>query len=145
MEVELPAGTPTDSLTTWADGRAVPHRFKGDSAVFSLHARANRPADWAITWGNCVDRRRFTFKLHHSGHAHVVNVKVYVNGKLKVHRRGHNLRRVKLRRLPVGRFKVRIVSTQSSGSKLISTRTYTGCVKSRPHTRGKHHKRRHHR
>jgi hypothetical protein len=42
---------------------------------------------------------------------------------------------VTLRRLPKRKFKVRIVATQSGGSKLISTRTYHGCRKSRPHTR----------
>jgi hypothetical protein len=30
---------------------------------------------------------------------------------------------------------VKIVATQSGGSKLISTRTYNGCEKSRPRTR----------
>jgi hypothetical protein len=142
MEVELPAGTPTGSLKTWADGRAVPHKLKGDSAVFTLRAAANRPADWAITWGGCVDRRRFSFRLHHARHARVVRVAVYVNGKLKLRRRGRSIRRVRLRRLPRGRFRVRIVATQSSGSKLISTRTYRGCRKGRPHTRARHHHRR---
>lgn len=143
MEVELPAGADAATLKTWAAGRAVPHVLKGRSAVFTLPADGSGPADWALTWGSCVDRRRFTFKLHHSGHARVVRVAVYVNGKLKVRRRGRNLHRVRLRRLPIGRFKVRIVATQSSGSKLISTRIYSGCRKTRPHTRGKHHRRRH--
>ncbi len=89
----------------------------------------------------CVDRRKFSFRLHHARRARVVDVRVYVNGKRRVHRRGHDIRRVTLRRLPKRRFRVRIVATQNRGSKLISTRTYRGCRKSRPHT----HRRAHHR
>jgi hypothetical protein len=83
----------------------------------------------------CVDRRKFSFKLHHAKRARVVRVAVYVNGKRKLRRHGHNIRRVTLKRLPKKKFKVRIVATQSSGAKLISTRTYHGCKKSRPKTR----------
>jgi hypothetical protein len=82
----------------------------------------------------CVDRRKFSFKLHHARRARVVRVAVYVNGKRKLSKRGNNIRRITLRRLPKKRFKVRIVATQSSGAKLISTRTYRGCTKSKPRT-----------
>jgi beta-glucosidase len=88
--------------------------------------------------GKCVDRRKFTFTLHHGPNARVVRVKVYVNGKRKLSRKGNNIRKLTLRRLPQGTFKVRIVATQSSGSKLISTRTYRGCKKSKPKTRANH-------
>jgi hypothetical protein len=83
----------------------------------------------------CVDRRKFSFRLHHARRARVVDVRVFVNGKRRLHKRGRNIRRVTLRRLPKRKFKVKIVATQSGGSKLISTRTYRGCRKSRPHTR----------
>ncbi len=82
----------------------------------------------------CVDRRKFSFRLHHARRARVVRVAVYVNGKRKLARRGHNIRHITLKRLPRKRFKVRIVATQSGGAKLISTRTYRGCKKSRPKT-----------
>ena len=36
----------------------------------------------------CVDRRRFTFRLHHARGARVVRVVVYVNGRLKKRVRG---------------------------------------------------------
>jgi hypothetical protein len=83
----------------------------------------------------CVDRRRFTFRLHHYRRARVVKVQVFVNGKRKLRRRGHDIRRVTIGHLPRKRFKVKIVSTQSTGSQLVSTRTYTGCSKSRPRIR----------
>jgi hypothetical protein len=88
----------------------------------------------------CVDRRKFSFKLHHAPKARVVKVVVYVNGKRKLVKRGKDIRRVTIRRLPKRRFVVRIVATQSSGSQLISTRTYKGCSKGKPRVRARHHK-----
>jgi hypothetical protein len=87
----------------------------------------------------CVDRRKFGFRLHHARGARVVNVQVFVNGKRKLTRHGRNIRRVTLTRLPRKKFTVTVVSTQSTGSKLISTRTYRGCTKSPPHSRRPHH------
>jgi hypothetical protein len=87
----------------------------------------------------CVDRRNFTFKLHHARGARIVAVKVFVNGKLRVNRRGHDIKQVTLRRLPRRKFKVKVVAIRSGGSALVSTRTYRGCTKSRPTTRAHHH------
>jgi hypothetical protein len=84
----------------------------------------------------CVDRRKFTFTLHHARRARVVAVEVFVDGRRTVQRRGRDIKRVVLTGLPRGHFKVKIVATQSGGSRLISTRTYRGCSKSRPTTRG---------
>jgi hypothetical protein len=144
MEVELPAGRSGRGLTTWAGGHRVPHSIRAGSAVFTLPASAGRAADWALTWRRrgCVNRHRYVFTLHHRRGARVVRVAVYVNGKLKLRRHGHNIRRVRLHRLPKGRFKIRIVATQSSGSKVISTRRYRGCKKSLPHIRVIHGHRR---
>jgi hypothetical protein len=142
MRVELPSSAKRRTLRTWAGGGVVPHTLKGGSALFELATNAGRPADWAITWGRahhhhragCHDRRRFTFRIHHSRHSRAIRVAVYVNGKLKLVRRGHSIRRVRLRRLPKRRFTVRIVTFQSNGTKTISTRTYRGCHKGPPHT-----------
>ncbi|MEA2470090.1 MAG: hypothetical protein QOE38_1089 [Thermoleophilaceae bacterium] len=83
---------------------------------------------------HCVDRRRFSFRLHHARGARVVSVVVYVNGHVKKRVRGHDIKRVTIPRLPRKKFTVRIVATQSTGSKLISVRHYKGCKKGRPHT-----------
>jgi hypothetical protein len=87
----------------------------------------------------CVDRRRFSFRLHHGPRSRIVEVRVYVDGKLKFRRRGHDLRGVVLRRLPHRTFHVRIVTIHSNGSRLVSTRRYRGCKKGHPHTTGHHH------
>jgi hypothetical protein len=86
----------------------------------------------------CVDTRRFSFKLHHTTGARVVRVVVYVNGKRKLVKKGRNVTRVSIARLPKKRFVVRIVATQNTGAQIISTRVYDGCKKSRPSTRSRH-------
>jgi hypothetical protein len=57
-----------------------------------------------------------------------------VNGKRRVLKRGHDIKRVKLAKLPKGKFTVRIVTTFSNGARRTSTRTYRGCTKGRPST-----------
>src|SRR5207244_4117720 len=48
----------------------------------------------------CVDRRRFSFTLHHFRKARVVKVEVLVNGKRKLTRRGRDIKRLTIARLP---------------------------------------------
>jgi beta-glucosidase len=83
---------------------------------------------------SCVDARRFSFKLHHAVGARIVRATVYVNGKRKLSLRGHDIQRVSIARLPRKRFTVKIVTTSSTGAKLISTRVYHGGKKTRPRT-----------
>jgi beta-glucosidase len=82
----------------------------------------------------CVDSRRFAFKLHHAVGARIVRVAVYVNGRKRLSLRGHDIKRVSIARLPRKRFVVKVVTTSSTGAKLVSTRVYHGCKKTRPHT-----------
>jgi DNA-binding beta-propeller fold protein YncE len=81
----------------------------------------------------CVDRRSFTFRLR--GKPRVTAVVVYVNGVVQVRRKGRDIRRVTLERLPKGRFVVKVVTTRAGGKQRESVRTYRGCKKSKPHTR----------
>jgi beta-glucosidase len=104
----------------------------GGASCPGAAAHISRPA------ARCVDTRRFAFKLHHPVGARVVKVVVYVNGKRKLTRRGHNIARVSIARLPKKRFVVKLVATQNTGAQLISTRVYNGCKKSRPRTRSRH-------
>ena len=92
---------------------------------------------------HCVDTRKFSFRLHQSKGARTVKVAAYVNGKRKLLRKGHSLKRLTLKRLPQKTFRVTIVNYQSTGSKLVSTRTYRGCTKSKPHSKGYRHKKKH--
>ena len=89
---------------------------------------------------SCSDKRKFSFRLHHARSARIVRVEVFVNGKLRLRHSGHNIGRVTLKRLPRRHFVVKIVATQSSGSRVTSTRSYKGCTKGRPKTRAHHHR-----
>jgi len=65
---------------------------------------------------------------------------VFVDGRRKLTRHGRDIRSVTIARLPQRLFHLKIVSTQSTGSKLISTRTYRGCRKGHPTTRAHSHR-----
>ena len=83
----------------------------------------------------CAARRSYRFRLYHTRRARVVRVEVFVNGRRTLVRRGRDLRRLAIARLPAaGRYVVRVVSHQSRGPTLISVRTYAGCAKGRPRT-----------
>jgi hypothetical protein len=82
----------------------------------------------------CVDRRRFSFKLHRPKHTRIVRVEAFVNGKRKLRVKGKDVRRVSIAALPKKRFVVRIHAFHSNGTEVISTRVYKGCKKSKPTT-----------
>jgi endoglycosylceramidase len=82
----------------------------------------------------CLDTRGFSFVLHHSRGARIVAVEVRVNHRLTLGLKGPNLRRLRIARLPIGRFVVQITTTENTGVRRISTRTYSGCRKGRPQT-----------
>jgi hypothetical protein len=85
---------------------------------------------------DCIDRRRFSFKLNHPTRTRIVRVDSYVNGKLVQRKRGKHIARVTLKKLPKKkRLTVRIHAFHSSGSEVISTRTYRGCKKGKPKTK----------
>ena len=84
---------------------------------------------------SCVDRRKFSFRIHQPRRGRIVSVVAYVNGKRVKRVRGRRVTRVTLKRLPQRTFRVRIVATTNRGSKTVSTRRYRGCKKGRPKTR----------
>jgi hypothetical protein len=92
----------------------------------------------------CIDRRKFSFRLRHAKGTRIVAADAFVNGKRKVHLRRRSIKRLTIKKLPKGTFRVRIVTRQSNGSRRISTRIYKGCTKSKPTNRSKR-KRAHHR
>jgi hypothetical protein len=139
------AGDPFDTPQNGKTDAAAGYTSYQDSGPCLTAANAGRTGAGAgggskAPRPRCVDRRNFTFRLHHAKHARVVKVDVYVNGKRRVHRHGRNITKVTLTRLPKKTFVVKVVATQNTGSQLISVRTYRGCKKSRPRTR--HHRHR---
>jgi hypothetical protein len=88
-------------------------------------------ARWAVDGG----RGPVRFKLHRVPGTRIVRAEAFVNGRRVLVRKGRDLREVTLRLAQTGRQKVRIVATHTSGARVISTRTFTGCSKTKPVTR----------
>jgi dienelactone hydrolase len=87
----------------------------------------------------CLRPSGVAFRLRRTQGRRIVRVTVSVNGKRRLRRSGRNITRVTVPRLPrTGRMTVRIVATDHHGDKLISTRTWNGCVKGRPSVRAVH-------
>jgi hypothetical protein len=107
-----------------------------------VNLRSDGPTDVRLTGcgglpKRCTDRRKFRFRFKHPRGVKVKRVVVRINGKRTQARRGRNIRSLRIRKLPRrGRFRVKIVATLNTGVKSVSTRTYKGCRKSRPRTRG---------
>jgi hypothetical protein len=51
-----------------------------------------------------------------------VDVKLYVNGVLRRHLRGHDIGRLSFGPVSLKRFTIRIVATESNGNKVVMTR-----------------------
>ena len=58
-----------------------------------------------------------------------VAVNLYVNGKRKLHKEGHRITRVRIKRLPRGKFTIKIVALVNTGERVISVRSYDDCRK----------------
>jgi hypothetical protein len=86
----------------------------------------------AVLPASCPDRRRFSFHLHHPRGERIIRARVLINGRVTRVVRGHRLTRLTLRRLPLGTFTVTIRTVTNRGTRAVSTRTYSGCTKSRP-------------
>jgi dienelactone hydrolase len=115
------------------DGPATVAFSDGRTLAFS-EAGKHTGALEAATGGSCSATRSVRFRLHHSKGVRIVKVVALVNGKRKLVRRGHDITSIVLRRLPTKRFVVTIVATRTSGAQLVSTRTFSGCTKTRPTT-----------
>ena len=86
----------------------------------------------------CIDRRKFSFRIHQPRGGRIVRATAYVNGRKRTvvsAKRGKRVRRMTIKRLPRKTFRVKIVALHDSGRRTISVRRYKGCKKGRPKTR----------
>ena len=85
----------------------------------------------------CISRRQFRIRLRkgtRNRRARIVGARVTVNGKaVKVTRADRLRSRVNLKRLPKGRYVVRIAVKLSNGKTVRETRRYRTCAKKIPH------------
>jgi hypothetical protein len=110
----------------------------GTSSSFGLPADQGTCTKREIVGGGpsghgCLDRRKFSFRLHARRGDRVTKVRVYINNRLVLKRSGRNLRRLTIKKLPLGKFTVKILTRTAQGHTTRSVRTYKGCRKSRPH------------
>jgi hypothetical protein len=133
-------GNPSIKLEDWLENAP----FELDAATIEDNTSAdfNTPPDQGdctpreVAAGGpsrgCIDRRKFRFRLRHRRGQRVTRVRVYVNKRRVVNRRGRNIKYVTLRKLPLGRFRVKIVKRTNDGHKTTTVRYYRGCRKTRP-------------
>ena len=125
--------------------------FEVDPETISEQTDANFPLPGALercaaglspTQGGerpgCVDRRKFSFRIHQPRRGRIVKAVAYVNGKRKVQKKAKGRRgkvtRLTVKRLPKRVFTLKIVALHSSKKRTVSVRRYRGCRKGRPTT-----------
>jgi hypothetical protein len=134
-----PGGTETRShYTTFSPtGQAGPPPVTTPPPSTSVTGPRGNPLGLPTVHG-CVDRRKFSFKLHHAKNHPVQEADIFINSKRTRVVTGSNIKKLTVKKLPIGRFRLRIVATQDSGAQLISERKYVGCKKSKPKTHRGH-------
>ncbi|MDQ3933524.1 MAG: CocE/NonD family hydrolase [Actinomycetota bacterium] len=82
----------------------------------------------------CVDRRKFTFRIKQPRKGRIVRATAYLDGKKIKTVRGRRVTRLTIAKFPKGNHTLRIVAQHASRKKTISTREYRGCRKGKPST-----------
>ena len=110
----------------YSDGNSGFYAVRVTNGVWPF--KSNAPGS-----GGCLRNSRIGFNLHRVEGTRVVRVDAWVNGRRRLSRRGRDIRRIELTKLGrSGKLSVRIVATHSTGSKVVSSRSWNGCVKRRP-------------
>jgi hypothetical protein len=113
----------------------------GNSGFYALRI-ANGVWPFKSGSGGCLRPSTIGFKLHRMEGTRIVRVEAFVNGKRRLVRTGHDIKRVELKKLVrSGKLRVRIVATHNTGSRVLSQRTWNGCKKGKPIVRAirRHH------
>ncbi len=116
---------PTIPWQTYADG---PGGVPLGPAPVSVALSTPAPRTALARGQRCVRNRRLTLRLRSQRGDELVSVQIYVNGRRMRTLSGHALRRpVRLRRLPRGTLRVKVVSRSRSGRRLVENRRYRRC------------------
>ena len=83
---------------------------------------------------DCVDRRKFAFRIKQPRGGRIVRVTAYLDGKKIKTVRSKRVTRLIISRFPKGNHTLRIVAQHASKRYTISTRRYRGCNKGAPTT-----------
>ena len=132
--VATPATCPPERA--WTSTVTFSYRADGVSQTVSATSPCTGETGPKPPDGDCLRPERMSFKLHRRAGTRIVRVAAHVNGEPALTRSGRDLRRVTLRGLPRdGRMGVRIVATHSTGAKVVSSRSWKGCEKTKPRVR----------
>jgi predicted acyl esterase len=82
----------------------------------------------------CVDKRKFAFRIKQPKGGRIVRATAYLDGKKVKTVRSKRVTRLILAKFPKGTHTLRIVAQHASGKFTISTRKYKGCNKGKPTT-----------
>jgi predicted acyl esterase len=82
----------------------------------------------------CVDRRKFSFRIKQPRGGRIVRATAYLDGKKIKTVRSRRVTRLIISKFPKGNHTLRIVAQHASGKRTISTREYRGCRKGKPST-----------
>jgi hypothetical protein len=140
----IPAAGISPPPSNWAMSSPsfVPERGEiwysdGLSGFYAVRVTNGRwPFKGASGGENCLRPATLGFKLHRIEGTRVVRVDAFANGKRRVRQSGHDIKRVTLAKLKRGgKLTIRIVATHNTGARVVSTRTWVGCVKGKPRVR----------
>jgi uncharacterized protein len=84
--------------------------------------------------GECVDKRKFAFRIKQPRGGRIVRATAYLDGKKIKTVRSRRVTRLIISKFPKGTHTLKIVAQHSSGKRTISTRRYKGCNKGAPTT-----------
>jgi hypothetical protein len=83
---------------------------------------------------DCVDRRKFSFRIKQPRGGRIVRATAYLDGKKIKTVRSKRVTRLIVAKFPKGNHTLKIVAQHASGKYTISTRRYRGCNKGAPTT-----------
>jgi pimeloyl-ACP methyl ester carboxylesterase len=131
-----PAGKTTVEIRSRGGGPTRAVNLPNFASVTDVATVQLRDFDRTDSGAPCLRPATIGFKLHRMEGTRVVRVEAFVNGKRKLVRRGRDIRRVELESLVrAGKLAVRVVATHNTGSRVVSTRSWSGCTKGKPRVR----------
>jgi hypothetical protein len=98
----------------------------GADRTFRTKAPGENP--FRLPTGNgCLDPEKLTFKPRRPGGVRLVRVRAFFDGDKVLDRKGKNIRRVTVRDLPAGEFKLKVIANFADGARIARTRELFGC------------------
>ena len=127
------------ATATTASGTGAAATIAGAATLVTALSKAHgSPTRGRAGTGGCIAARRLTFRINPVPNGRVVKAGAFVNGHKVAARRGHNLVGISFRRPAGGKLHVKIITTNNRGGRVITTRDFTGCTRTK--VRGKTHR-----